>query len=535
MQTVKIQKCPPVLLIVFNRLEKVQEMFSVLRKVKPSRLYVSADGPRVDRDSDKVNCKLVREYVEQAVDWQCDLVTRFLDENLGCGIGPSSAISWFFDQEEQGVLLEDDCIPHADFFKVAAHFLETSKDDEKVWIINGINYGEEFSPKNDTFFYSKVAQTPSFATWKSVWKNFNFEITDEDSEIENTIRRVWDYPPFVEKWVSKIMSIKYGGRKDIWDEQWVYAMWRNTAYCITPSRNMVQNIGFGEDGTHHSNLDDDQANIEAKGLSSTMLPSQLSHFPDFDKNVFKKIYHLNGKSNNTGTSVKNILKKTIHDLRYQLNNDYKEGIVRGNLLRETPRYLSVNIPFRGTYFEVKDKEDFELAFSTFVKSEFWRSIPIERNDVVIDLVSEVGLSAFAFSKIYPKNRYLIFSKQNAKRIKNNIKQLRTDRIVVLDEQKISETISSAADAHLIVNLTKLKDWSNGWQEDIKSSVFKGVICRYVLKEKEPNVLSQFLSWCEKYGWRYRFVHVSQAAPPKAWKRFYQTEIENISWIGLTKV
>lgn len=81
----------PVLFIIFNRPDTTAQVFEAIRKAKPKKLYVSADAPRANNKSDKINCEKVRKIVK-GVDWECDVHYRFLENNLGCGFGVSTAI-----------------------------------------------------------------------------------------------------------------------------------------------------------------------------------------------------------------------------------------------------------------------------------------------------------------------------------------------------------------------------------------------------------------------------------------------------------
>src|SRR5262245_55441705 len=104
---------PPILLLVFNRPETTSRVFQAIRAVRPNKLYVAADGPRSDRAGEAERCVEVRR-IATAVDWPCEMRTLFREENLGCRRAVSGAITWFFEQEEAGIILEDDCLPHPD-------------------------------------------------------------------------------------------------------------------------------------------------------------------------------------------------------------------------------------------------------------------------------------------------------------------------------------------------------------------------------------------------------------------------------------
>jgi hypothetical protein len=141
----------PVLFIIFNRLDTVKQTFKAIRAAQPARLYVAADGPRKDRVGEAERCEEVRNWVLSQVDWDCEIKTRFLNDNVGCGLGPSTAISWLFEHEEQGIIIEDDCVPNADFFEYATIMLEKYKENREVMAVNSSNF--QPAPVGDGSYY----------------------------------------------------------------------------------------------------------------------------------------------------------------------------------------------------------------------------------------------------------------------------------------------------------------------------------------------------------------------------------------------
>jgi GR25 family glycosyltransferase involved in LPS biosynthesis len=105
-----------ILFLVFNRLDTVKQVFEAIRQAKPPRFYIASDGPRYDRIGEKEKVEQVRKYILNTIDWECEVKTLFREQNFGCGRAVSSAITWFFEQEEQGIILEDDCLPTTSFF-----------------------------------------------------------------------------------------------------------------------------------------------------------------------------------------------------------------------------------------------------------------------------------------------------------------------------------------------------------------------------------------------------------------------------------
>ncbi|EKE21540.1 MAG: Protein containing nucleotide-diphospho-sugar transferase protein, partial [uncultured bacterium] len=164
----------PILFIIFNRPDTTLSVFEAIRQIKPARLYVAADGPRSERSGEDVVCAETRR-IAMGVDWPCELKTRFLDKNVGCHTAVPAAVSWFFENEEEGIILEDDCSPDLSFFTFCETLLERYRDDEEVMMISGDNFQpSEFKTRNDSsYYFSGIANIWGWATWRRAWaKNY---------------------------------------------------------------------------------------------------------------------------------------------------------------------------------------------------------------------------------------------------------------------------------------------------------------------------------------------------------------------------
>ena len=126
----------PILFVIFNRFDTAKQVFERIKEVQPSKLYIAADGPRENKVGESEKCQQVRDLVK-LIDWNCEVKTLFRDKNLGCAKAVSGAISWLFENEEMGIILEDDCLPHLDFFPYCKELLEKYKDDVREQIKEG--------------------------------------------------------------------------------------------------------------------------------------------------------------------------------------------------------------------------------------------------------------------------------------------------------------------------------------------------------------------------------------------------------------
>ena len=239
----------PVLFLIFNRPDTTEKVFNAIKQAKPKQLFISADGPRQEKPGEFEKCQAARKIVEQ-VDWDCDLQVLFRDNNLGCKKAVSSGINWFFEQVDEGIILEDDCLPDQSFFGFCQELLKYYRNNPKIMHISGNNFQFGRKRGNASYYFSIYNHIWGWATWKRAWQYYDVTMADfEEFKKTNQIEKItrnkdeqayWMY--FFEKvWRNEI---------DTWDYQNVYSMWKKQGLAILPNVNLVSNIGFTKDATH---------------------------------------------------------------------------------------------------------------------------------------------------------------------------------------------------------------------------------------------------------------------------------------------
>jgi GR25 family glycosyltransferase involved in LPS biosynthesis len=236
----------PVLFLIFNRPEYTNQVFDSIRLYKPSKLYIAADGPRFNNENDLILCLETKSFI-QLIDWECEVKTLFRIKNLGCKLAVSSAIDWFFENEQEGIILEDDVVPNEDFFRFTEFCLNKYKDDERIMMITGCNHFSEHNLKT-SFFFSKIYSIWGWATWKRAWKHYDIEMKKwDDLQIKLDIKYSTN-----KKYIWKNYEFIFDSLKDYkidtWDYQWHFTCLINNGLCVTPKVNLISNIGVI--GTH---------------------------------------------------------------------------------------------------------------------------------------------------------------------------------------------------------------------------------------------------------------------------------------------
>lgn len=235
-----------VLFLVFNRLDTTKQVFEAIRQAKPPRLYVAADGPRESREGEAEKVRVVREYVLSRVDWMCDVKTLFRDKNLGCKYAPSGGIQWLFDNEDMGIILEDDCLPSQSFFWFCEDLLERYKDDKKIMLISGYNKQDIWNPDQYDYFFSLLGGCQGWASWRRAWQYIDLEF----NKLEEFINGNYFYHLFGEKLGKLREEQMLNCPRTAWDYAWGFSRHVNSGLACVPAKSLIKNIGFGEDGTH---------------------------------------------------------------------------------------------------------------------------------------------------------------------------------------------------------------------------------------------------------------------------------------------
>ncbi|MBQ9502191.1 MAG: nucleotide-diphospho-sugar transferase [Lentisphaeria bacterium] len=236
----------PVLFLVFNRPELTRRVWRVLRMIRPERLYVAADGPRAGNAADFRNCAGTRRIVQQ-LDWPCDVKYRFLEKNYGCRRAVSSAIDWFFSEVEEGIILEDDCLPCREFFSFCAEALKNYRHDARVMHVNGTVH---FSPETSDFdaWFSRYAFVWGWASWRRAWKMYDPVLLNYPFD---RLSGCFPDAAVKERWDELLRNTQAGkpGFDDTWAFQWSAALFANGGLAVSPRRSLIRNIGL-DSGTH---------------------------------------------------------------------------------------------------------------------------------------------------------------------------------------------------------------------------------------------------------------------------------------------
>lgn len=244
----------PVILLVFNRPELTGRVFARVAAARPKRLLIVADGPRAGRVGERERCAEVRAIVS-AVDWPCRVETNFADANLGCRRRVISGLDWAFEQVEEAIILEDDILPDASFFPFCEAMLERYRDEDRVAMVSGFNIGADTVVPSlrpaESYYFSALTHIWGWATWRRAWRHYDEHMTAWP-EVRRTggMDTVFSERSARRYWTPILDGMYRGTGPNTWDYQWMFANIAGGRLSVTPSVNLVENIGFGAEATH---------------------------------------------------------------------------------------------------------------------------------------------------------------------------------------------------------------------------------------------------------------------------------------------
>jgi hypothetical protein len=235
--------------LVFKRPNMTQKVFDAIRQAKPSKLLVVADGPRDDRPGEAEKCAETRAVINQ-VDWDCEVLKNYSDENLGCRKRVSSGLDWVFSLVNQAIILEDDCVPQASFFPYCEELLERYREDERIMSICGLSVPTSYRRDSFSYCFSRYQRCWGWATWKRAWQYYDHDMELWPHVLETKLLN----DLFLDKttadfWCKKFQDV-YVGKINSWAYRWMFSCWLQNGLSILPEVNLIENIGFGSDATN---------------------------------------------------------------------------------------------------------------------------------------------------------------------------------------------------------------------------------------------------------------------------------------------
>lgn len=282
----------PVLLVAFNRPDTTQQVIQAIRHARPQRLYVAVDAARPHKAGEAEACEATKRVILETIDWECDLKTLFRESNLGCALGVSGAISWMLENEEMGIILEDDCVPSLSFFSYCKELLHRYHDDERIMHIAGFNVQDGQQRGDASYYFSRYAELWGWATWRRAWQKFDFDMnTFPEFLNQDGLASILRHRGVQKRWVKNFNRVLDEDPPTVWGYRWLYSIWKENGLCITPNVSLTKNIGFDSRAVHTKSANHRLADIDAQELPTLIHPSVIVANEEADQLTSIVRYH----------------------------------------------------------------------------------------------------------------------------------------------------------------------------------------------------------------------------------------------------
>jgi len=410
----------PVLFLVFNRPDLTRRVFARIREARPTRLFVAADGPREDQPGEARACEKTRRLV-QDVDWPCEVKTLFRDRNLGCREAVGSAITWFFEHVEAGIILEDDCLPDPSFFPFCTEMLERYRDDERVMSISGSCFQPDGFDPGASYYFSAYQYIWGWATWRRAWRHYDLALESRPGLFDSSwLSRHLDNDRAVQYW-SRMIDLCRQQRIKTWDYPWLLCCWHQQGLALVPTRNLVANIGFDARATHTRDPHSADANRPVRPLSFPLLhPAAVQRHVEADHTYERA--HLCPEPGHVPAREARSAWKLV---RRGLGIPFALGRLAGRhvarfrawatpaqhetrRLRALGRFQPTETTLEGRTIQILDAPTYLSGRREILEREIYKFTAATERPRIIDCGANIGLSVIYFKRRYPGSRILAF-------------------------------------------------------------------------------------------------------------------------------
>lgn len=277
----------PILFVIFRRKDVTMRTFAAIKAAQPAKLYIACDGAREAVNGEQELVEATRQAVENAIDWPCEVHRRYQDHNQGCAKAVSSAISWMFETEEMGIILEDDCVAKASFFKFVREMLHRYKDDQRIGMVAGTNLVSSKVTMPDSYCFSKYKACWGWATWKRAWSNLQLDMPWRDSGYYQSVIANNGFRAKDKNYWKYRLNLIDANYVSSWDWPWYFCLAAQNQLCIFPSKDLIVNIGFDAEATHTSFFNLPKYKDEGELAFPLRHPRYIVPYEPFDKAFYK--------------------------------------------------------------------------------------------------------------------------------------------------------------------------------------------------------------------------------------------------------
>ena len=280
---------PPVLVLAYNRPDLTEGLMKKIEAYAPERLYVACDGAKSSQAGDSDLVEATKSHLT-APAWKTELHTRFHSENQGLRQAVEGAISWFFDNEPEGIILEDDCHPTPDFFRLVEHVLDRYRDNKAVWGMTGSNNAGVTFPDGASYGFIRHPLIWGWASWADKWQKNDSDLFSYPGNKDRIGPGGWPSKEHKLAFQRHLDSIAKWAEPDSWAYRWAWSVMSQGGLWVVPAENLVENMGFRNDATNTSA--DWLVSQAAGSLTDISSPKEVEEDHKAELRILRKIHGL---------------------------------------------------------------------------------------------------------------------------------------------------------------------------------------------------------------------------------------------------
>ncbi|MEM7600011.1 MAG: hypothetical protein AAF357_01190 [Verrucomicrobiota bacterium] len=284
--------CPPVLVIAYRRPATTRLVLDAIADAKPSEIFLSINAPNTENPSELSDHSAVCEMAHE-LERGVGATVRIRSDHVSARESIASSIDWFFSHVQSGIVLEDDCLPDPTFFYYAGELLDRYEGEKTVAQISGASHLDEIET-DASYYFTKYPQIWGWATWRDRWAAYRETgETLDRHRLRCVLDQTFSTAAEREYWRHTFDYVS-SGRLDSWDSLWAFSIWANSWHCISPDRNLVSNLGFGEGATNTSRVDERFANRETLPMPFPLKhpPVEVAFCEEIDRRIAEDFYRI---------------------------------------------------------------------------------------------------------------------------------------------------------------------------------------------------------------------------------------------------
>lgn len=236
----------PVVIIFYNRPDKLKKLFIELKKIKPQKLFLISDGPK--NIEDQINVFKSRNIINPK--WKCKVYKNFSKKNTGCRKRVITGLNWVFSKVDKAIIIEEDLVPSKDFFKFMKLLLIKYKNIKEIASICSTNHFSDWNHSKNSYLKTIYFNPSGWGTWRDRWinTNQNVQYLMKKGGYFKLYKILKSFRACI--FWRLMLKLILNGKRDSWALTWIYANFLKKRKHIISRQTLVSNIGFDTTATH---------------------------------------------------------------------------------------------------------------------------------------------------------------------------------------------------------------------------------------------------------------------------------------------